>query len=318
MSFSPFGQIAGDNTSEPPTPLSAALEGYSPWDATIERDHEEQQQQQQHSQQQEHFSQYSPPVQPIPIRTIQFQDQHPLEFSGPSPSPDGHGIVDTTPISLHPPHLGSTSAEGSSSSVSGFASKPPPPQLPASGLRRSARAQRSKPYTRPQSVAAGSGRLTHTTSTAAAGPSSRLDTGKYKEKPPQQPQQFRFVNMRVPASQSAASSSMPSPASTSGNFISQGSIAGSPVAAPSSRQQSVVPHERYPIFPTPKPEDLTLNPESLIRERKFGEFSRSFAVPAHLKSEDVVTYKRYPSIELDDYRHVRNKRQLSGLRQEAR
>lgn len=243
MSFSPFGQIAGDNTSEPPTPLSAALEGYSPWDTTIERDHEEQQQQ--HSQQQEHFSQHSPPVQPIPIRTIQFQDQHPLEFSGPSPSPDGHGIVDTTPISLHLPHLGSTSAEGrlempeseaqmytlvdpwaSSSSVSGFASKPPPPQLPASGLRRSARAQRSKPYTRPQSVATGSGRLTHTTSTAAAGPSGRLGTGKYKEKPPQQPQQFRFVNMRVPASQSAASSSMPSPASTSGNFISQGSIAG--------------------------------------------------------------------------------------------
>ncbi|EKM76471.1 hypothetical protein AGABI1DRAFT_115802, partial [Agaricus bisporus var. burnettii JB137-S8] len=101
-SFSPFGQLAGDNTSEPPTPLSAALEGYSPWDTTIERDHEEQQQQ--HSQQQEHFSQHSPPVQPIPIRTIQFQDQHPLEFSGPSPSPDGHGIAAAVSVVLPQSH----------------------------------------------------------------------------------------------------------------------------------------------------------------------------------------------------------------------
>lgn len=253
MSFSPFGQLAGDNTSEPATPLDSALEGYSPWDTTIEDDHE----QQQHSQQQprEQLHQQSPLIQP-PIQTLQLEAQHALEVSGPSPSPVGHsppsvghGIVDSTPISLHLPHHGLGSAEGrlgmpeceaqmytlvdswvsSSSSVSGMAPGPPPPQLLASGLRRSGRTHPHRstgpyPSTRPQSVVLPSRQ--HTTSTAAAEPPSRLDTGKYKEIPPMQQQHFRFVNMLAPATHSTVSSGIPSPVSTSGGHTGQGSIVG--------------------------------------------------------------------------------------------
>jgi hypothetical protein len=38
-----------------------------------------------------------------------------------------------------------------------------------------------------------------------------------------------------------------------------------------------------PVLPPPKLENVTLYPEMVIRERKFGEFSREFVVPAHLK-----------------------------------
>jgi hypothetical protein len=259
MSFSPFGQLAGDSTSEPATPYDSALEGYSPWDTThIEREHEQQQQQHSQQQSQERLHQHSPLIQP-PIQTIQIEaQQHGLEISGPSPSPVGpspspvgHGIVDTTPIPLHLPLHGLGSAEGrlempeseaqmytlvdswvgssSSSSVSGMATRPPPPQLPASGLRRSARTHqhRSTPYpsTRPQSVVVPAS-IRHTTSTAAAESSSRLDTGKYKEIPTLQQQQFRFVNVRAPATHSVASSVIPSPVSTSGRRTGQGSIVG--------------------------------------------------------------------------------------------
>jgi HSP20 family molecular chaperone IbpA len=52
-----------------------------------------------------------------------------------------------------------------------------------------------------------------------------------------------------------------------------------------------------PVLPPPKGEDMDMYPETVIRERKFGEFSRSFVVPAHLKVRHIffLVFRMSPS-----------------------